>query len=64
MSRQDIPTGGSLTRNKKPRPMRGEVFLTNKEEALSGSIEPLRGNEEDESSSAFEISVAGAMPSF
>jgi hypothetical protein len=44
--------------------MRGEVFLTNKEEALSGSIEPLRGNEEDESSSAFEISVAGAMPSF
>ena len=33
--------------NKKPRLMRGEVFLTNKETALSGSIEPRRGNEED-----------------
>jgi len=46
--------------------MRGEVFLTNKETALSGSIEPLRGNEEAGSQwpQAFEISVAGHVPSF
>jgi len=39
--------------------------LTNKEKALSGSIGPLRGNEETkETSLAFEISVAGDVPSF
>jgi len=39
--------------------------LTNKEKALSGSIRPLRGNEEAlRDASAFELSVAGPVPSF
>jgi hypothetical protein len=51
--------------NKKPRLTKGEVFLTYKEKALSGSIRPLRGNEEAERRPlAFEISVAGHVPSF
>jgi len=50
--------------NKKPRLNEGEVFLTNKEKVLSGSIRPLRGNEEVLGTSAFELSVAGRMPSF
>lgn len=39
--------------------------MTNKEKVLSGSIGALRGNEEAKrSASAFELSVAGHMPSF
>ncbi len=45
---------------------KGRGFLTNKEKVLSGSIEPLRGNEEAGSQwpQAFELTVAGAVPSF
>jgi len=42
----------------------GEVFLTNKEKVLSGSIGPLRGNEEALGTSAFEIYLAMRMPAF
>ena len=40
--------------------------MTNKVAALSGSIKPLRGNEEtgSKSSQAFKLSVAGHVPSF
>ena len=52
-------------RKEKPRfdEKRGS-FLTNKEAAFSGSIKPLRGNEEagNQWPHAFEISVAGHVP--